>query len=137
MLPKIFIASSGAAKQIARDVQELLCDDAECEVWINAFEPSHGTLQTLIRWLDISDFGIFIFAADDILTAKGELVTVTRDNVVFEAGLFIGRIGQDRNFIIRPKWNDKKKQADFKLPSDLLGITTLEFDDAVTDDFRV
>jgi CAP12/Pycsar effector protein, TIR domain len=45
-----------------------------------------------------------------------------RDNVVFELGLFIGRLGRDCSFILMPKGS-----ADFHLPTDLLGISTATF----------
>lgn len=50
------------------------------------------------------------------------LELASRDNVIFEAGLFIGTIGPGRTFLIRPD------TSDFKVPSDLLGITGMLFD---------
>src|SRR4029453_17942183 len=44
-----------------------------------------------------------------------------RDNVVFELGLFTGRLGRDRAFILMPK------NSDFHLPTDLLGVSTATF----------
>lgn len=131
MLPKVFIASSGESRQVAFDVQELLTNDAQCHVWVNSFEPSKGTLETLTQWLSEADFGIFVFAADDEVSVKKKTVTMTRDNVLFEAGLFIGRLGLSRNFILRPRVDT------FTLPTDLLGITTLGYVDQVEDgDYR-
>lgn len=126
MLPKVFIASSGDSRQVAFDAQELLTQDAQCHVWVNSFEPSKGTLETLTEWLNEADFGIFVFAADDEVLVKKKRVSLTRDNVLFEAGLFIGRLGMSRNFILRPKGADG-----FVLPTDLLGITTLGYSNDV------
>src|SRR5262245_38842931 len=47
-----------------------------------------------------------------------------RDNVVFEAGLFGGTLKMHRTFILHAK------QA--KLPSDLLGLTCVRYDEAAT-----
>lgn len=123
ILPKIFVASSSEAKQVAYDIQELLKDDAECEVWTTAMEPSKSTFESLRKWLEIADFGISVFAPDDDLNLKGGEFLATRDNVIFEAGLFIGKLGISRNFIFKPK-----NTPNFRLPSDLLGITTLSYD---------
>lgn len=125
MLPKVFIASSGKSKQLAYDIAELLDADAQCHVWVHSFDPGRGTLETLEIWLDDADFGIFVFGIDDAQTSDGGEVLVTRDNVVFEAGLFIGRHGKSRNFIFVPGGEDR-----FQLPTDLLGLTTLSYDHA-------
>jgi predicted nucleotide-binding protein len=47
-----------------------------------------------------------------------------RDNVVFEAGLFGGALGIRRTFILHATGS--------KLPSDLLGLTSVRYDPAVT-----
>ncbi len=43
-----------------------------------------------------------------------------RDNVIFEFGLFLGRLGPSRAFVIQEK--------EVKLPTDLLGITVPQFE---------
>src|ERR687892_694732 len=47
-----------------------------------------------------------------------------RDNVVFEAGLFGGALGIRRTFILHAHGT--------KLPSDLLGLTSVRYDPAAT-----
>jgi hypothetical protein len=45
-----------------------------------------------------------------------------RDNIVFELGLFMGRLGRERTFIVRPG------SGPLKIPSDLAGISVAAFD---------
>ncbi|RYD39910.1 MAG: cyclic nucleotide-binding protein, partial [Verrucomicrobiaceae bacterium] len=45
----------------------------------------------------------------------------TRDNVVFELGFFMGRLGKARSFLV------ERRGEEVKLPSDLLGLTTLAY----------
>jgi Predicted nucleotide-binding protein containing TIR-like domain len=51
------------------------------------------------------------------------VITAQSSHVVFELGLFIGRLGRERCFIVMPR-----DISDFHLPSDLLGTTPVTFD---------
>jgi predicted nucleotide-binding protein len=67
-----------------------------------------------------------VFAQDDWTTTdasqSGE--ASPRDNVVFEAGLFGGALGIRRTFILHAHGS--------KLPSDLLGLTSVRYDPATS-----
>jgi hypothetical protein len=73
--------------------------------------------------LNDSDFGVFIFAPDDILKLKDQTHAAVRDNVLFEFGLFMGKLGKERVVFVLPE-----EQGNLRLPSDLLGISTVTFD---------
>ena len=66
---------------------------------------------------------MFIFAPDDSLKIRKQQYMSVRDNVVFELGLFIGRLGKERGFIVAPRG-----QSDLRLPSDLIGVTPGTYD---------
>lgn len=129
MKPRIFIGSSGKVKKYAEAVHATLTDLAECTVWTEgAFVLSASTLSGLSKNLYDSDFGAFIFAADDQLSANGDLLNVPRDNVVFEAGMFCGYLSPERCFIAIPQ------SVKIHVPSDLAGFTVEHYEDRRTDD---
>ncbi len=122
--PRLFVGSSTEGLSIAYAVQENLEFDAETTVWKQGvFKPTRQTLADLVAAMQTTDFAAFVFNADDVLNMRGKDYPVTRDNVVFELGLFIGHLGADRCFLIQARGLDP-----LHLPSDLLGLTALTFE---------
>lgn len=68
------------------------------------------------------DSSLFIFSPDDISIIKNKQKVVVRDNVLFELGLFIGSIGKERCFILKPR------SIDLHFPTDLLGVTPADYE---------
>ncbi len=109
---------------MAYALQENLRADAEVTVWPQGvFEPSSTGLRSLMQVLDTSDFGVFVFTPDDSVRLRKRTQSVVRDNVVFEFGLFMGKLGSDRTFVVVPSG-----VTDLRLPTDLTGITLGEYD---------
>jgi hypothetical protein len=128
MKPKVFIGSSSEGKSFAEAIHAYLFSEAECTVWTEGvFGPSDYTLQSLLRQAHTSEFGIFVFSPDDLATMRGELLSVPRDNVVFELGLFSGALEPERCFFAIP---DNVK---IHLPSDLMGITAGKYENGRRD----
>jgi len=124
MKPRLFIGSSAESLSIAYAIQSNLERRAEVTVWDqDIFEPSNFILNGLLDALNKFDFGIFVFSPDDILKIRDKNFLATRDNVLFELGLFIGRFGRERSFIVIPR-----DVQGFHLPTDLLGLTMESFD---------
>jgi hypothetical protein len=121
---KAFIGSSSEGLPIANKIQELLSNDLSVVVWNQGtvFGLGSATLEALEAAVLEYQFGFFVFTPDDKLNTRGETNPVARDNVLFELGLFIGKLGRHRAFVIHPG-----KRA-IVLPSDLLGITTASYD---------
>jgi len=110
MKPKIFIGSSREGLDIANAIHANLTRNG-------VFQISGTTIYSLINALRNSDFGVFVFSPDDLTIMRGQQNPVVRDNVIFELGLFIGRLGVERCFFITPD-----HVADLRLPTDLMGI---------------
>jgi len=121
--PAVFVASSVESLELAYAIQEELEHNADVTVWSQGiFTLSSNTIDDLIATLNNSDFAIFVLTPNDVVKIRQQEVSVARDNVVFELGLFIGRLGKERCFIVSPR-----DQTDLHLPSDLAGINTAAF----------
>lgn len=122
--PSMFIASSADHLDLAYAAQECLEHEVEPTVWNQGvFVLSRPTMSSLIDAVETSDFGLFVFAPSDVTAINENTHKTVRDNVIFELGLFVGRLGQERCFIVMPRG-----LQDIHLPTDLLGITVAGFD---------
>lgn len=91
---------------------------ADVTVWAQGvFSLSTTPLDSIIKALNSSDFGVFVFSPDDEIMMRGATTNTVRDNVLFELGLFIGKLGKVRCFIVMPQ------KTDLHIPSDLMGFT--------------
>lgn len=130
MKPRVFIGSSVESLDIADAIQENLDHYAEVTVWDQGvFELSSVALIDLLTQIDKQDFGIFIFKPDDIITIRTETKKAVRDNVLFELGLFMGKLGKDNVFFVTPE-----STGDLHLPSDLWGVVKGRYNDSRSDD---
>ena len=82
-------------------------------------------MEQLEEQISMADFGVLVCTQDDRIVNDGRGVDTLapRDNVILELGMCIGRLGRKRTFFVKPRTRD------LKIPSDLLGITPLDFDD--------
>ena len=117
--PKVFIGSSVEGLEIAYAIQKELEHDSEPTIWSQGlFNLTKSTLSELLHCLDNFDAAIFVLSPDDELKIRKEEKQAIRDNIIFELGLFIGRLGTDKTFMVHPRDIDN-----LQIPSDLLGIT--------------
>jgi predicted nucleotide-binding protein len=120
----VFIGSSSEQLPVARLLRQRLASDAEVAVWDEGiFNLGNPTLTDLLTAVETYDFAIFVFAADDLATIREKQEHMVRDNVVFELGLFMGRLGRARTFWVVPKG-----PTPVHIPSDLSGINTAQLD---------
>ncbi len=120
--PTLFIASSVEGLGIADAINANLEHDAHCTIWrTGTFKLSSQSVDDLVKKSSVIDFAVFAFTPDDVTKIRDLDAVVARDNVVFELGLFIGAIGKDRCYVVKPRG------VDMHLPSDLLGMNVADY----------
>ena len=122
---RIFIGSSTPEIDLARQAREVLKEDFDVTIWNEklwdpgVFRINDNFFSDLMKASLKFDFGILIGTADDKLIYKDKEVMQPRDNVLFELGLFIGRLGVSKcTFVV---------EKQLKVLSDLEGITLARF----------
>src|SRR5262245_26940130 len=122
--PRIFLGSSGEQAKLLQAITKGLSEVADVDPWTTTFNPGRSTLERLVELCQEGDLAASGSARDDWTTTaasrSGE--ASPRANVVFEAGLFGGALGIRRTFILHAHGS--------KLPSDLLGLTSVRYDPA-------
>ena len=120
---RIFIGSSGQkGKAVAEMVHLNLESEFETTIWYhNIFKAGSYNLESLLTALDNFDYAIMVLTPDDQVEKKGEQTFVPRDNVLFELGLFMARLGKENTFALVPQTDD------LSLPTDLDGYVIITY----------
>lgn len=121
--PVVFIGSSRESLSEATWISNSLNRrPVVSRLWTQGiFQLSKTTIEDLMRMTMESDFAALFFTPDDMTASRGKKKSSPRDNTVFELGLFMGALGRERAFIVTPKG------VDLKLPTDLLGMTHVQY----------
>lgn len=122
--PRIFIICSAEALPIAEAIKVGLDhEDATVQIWSEdfIFRPGSYPLEDLEREVNEADFGIAIAQPDDLVRSRDRKSMTPRDNVIFELGFFMSRLGRARTLLLVPRGED------VKLPSDFKGLNPLEY----------
>lgn len=125
---RIFIGSSteeidlaNAAKTILEFEKDFEVTIWNEEVWEKAvFRLNNNYLNDLIRATLQFDFGVLIGTTDDKVEFRDVEVLQPRDNILFELGLFIGRLGLNNCAFLIDK--------EIKILSDIKGISLARFE---------
>lgn len=120
---KIFIGSSSEGLPLAQkaaSMLEALNPSITSVLWNSSFFGiNESAFATLIQKSILFDFAIFVASKDDLVESRKTQYSGIRDNIIFEFGLFLGRLGAKRTFLL--------VEDDAKIPSDLKGITLSYF----------
>lgn len=123
--PRVFFISSSESLSVAKAIRHgLNYTDADSLIWSDEdmFPPGSYPLEVLEREVDRADFGVAIAHTDDIVQSRRQTSAAPRDNVIFELGFFMSRLGRDRTLLLVPQMS-----ADLKLPSDFKGMTPIMY----------
>lgn len=121
--PTVFIGSSREGLDVARAIQSELERDAACSVWTQGlFGPGSYILDVLEQQAATRDFAILVLTPDVLQHARDDISYAPRPNILFELGLFMGRLGRKRVFAIQ------SREQRIEQPSDLQGLALLEYD---------
>jgi predicted nucleotide-binding protein len=123
---KVFIGSSkevsgtnGLLEKIAVIVEQCGITPIRWNQTPSVFKAGNYTLENLEVLTATVDAAIFICSADDKTWYRGKKVGKPRDNVIFEHGLFSGKLDRKKSIIVR--------YGNVKLPNDLDGVTFIDF----------
>ena len=121
--PLVFIGSSEEGLAPAEELhRQLSKKPIVVRLWSDGvFEASKTSIENLVGLAGSVDFACLVLTPDDVMMSRGTTQLAPRDNVTFELGLFIGSLGRDRVFILKPR------TMDMRIPSDLLGVTWLDY----------
>jgi CRP/FNR family cyclic AMP-dependent transcriptional regulator len=121
--PVLFIGSSTEGQAITNEIYKRLAKKPVVpKPWTDGvFQASSTSIESLVTAAKEADFAALVLTADDMIMSRGKKRPSPRDNVIFELGLFMGALGRERVFILKPKG------VDVRIPSDLLGVVWLEY----------
>jgi hypothetical protein len=130
---KLFIGSSKEELGLAQVAKSILDKDFDVTIWnekvwdTSVFKINQNFLSDLLKASLQFDYGILLGTNDDKVFFRGKEVMQPRDNVLFELGLFTGRLGTAKCAFLIDK--------EVKLLSDFNGLTLAYFDKTQIDTF--
>lgn len=126
---RVFMICSAEALAIARAIRIGLQYTADVVLWSDEdiFSPGGYPLEALEEQVNVADFGIALAEPDDLVRSRDKQSAAPRDNVIFELGFFMSRLGRRRALLLVPR------SEDIKLPSDFKGLTPIAYKRASAD----
>lgn len=122
--PRAFLICSAEALPVARAIRVGLEHDADMVIWSDdkIFPPGVYPVEALEEQVNGADFGIALAEPDDLVTSRDRKSVAPRDNVIFELGFFMSRLGRHRTILLVPR------SQEIKLPSDFKGLVPIAYD---------
>jgi predicted transcriptional regulator YheO len=124
MKPRVFIGSSSEALPVVRIVEIALSETCEVFAWdTNPVKPSQYLFEGLLEISESVDFAILILSPDDQLNYREHQYNAPRDNVIFESGIFMSKVGRERVFLLSAGGEN------LKYPTDIAPIQRVSYRD--------
>jgi hypothetical protein len=122
--PRTFIVSATESQDVVEVLSECLNKVSDVVPWHLPSNWAVGTfvLENLLEHARRYDFAIIVFGVTDKVISRKQQSYAPRDNVIFEAGLFMAHLGRHRTFIVAPK------AKGLKVLSDLAGLALLTYE---------
>lgn len=124
---KIFIGSSGEQKRLVEWITAFIREEYKGKIepipWTVPWPGGQYILENLLRFVEQSDAAILFWTADDKTWYRNTERHEPRDNLVFEAGLFIGTHGRSRTQLMVPVYGESDPRKKVAAPSDVAGMT--------------
>jgi hypothetical protein len=117
---EVFIGSTGERTDYAEVIESIIMKHRGFKpvLWSKSvFRVGEATIESLMRAVESVDAAIFVATPDDVRRMRGVEQMVLRDNVLFEYGLFSGKLGRSRTALA--------VVGGPTTPSDLLGVTQI------------
>ena len=126
----VFVASSSeqlpVVKVICANLKAAKTVELTPDPWDrDTFKSSATYIESLEDKLGTAEYAIFVLTPDDAAKIREQDYRIPRDNVLFEAGLFMGKLERKRCFLVHSA--NAHGKGGPKLPSDLLGVKTLTY----------
>jgi hypothetical protein len=116
---RVFLGSSSASLDQAKDLKEAIEVDPNCKVdlWTDIFNEGAISIEAIESEARKCCAAVFIFSPDDNSVFRGKKILVARPNVQLEYGYFIALLGRERVLLCQ--------YDNVTLPTDLAGLTVI------------
>ena len=124
--PTVFIGSSHESLYVVDAIASVLKDDAQVRKWTDTdlFPAGEFILNSLLRQAQLFDFAVMVFGPDDVVLSGDDKISVPRDNVIFELGLFMSQLERERTLLVAPNALHRR----IKILSDLGGLKAVDYE---------
>src|ERR1700674_802412 len=124
---RVFIGSSSEQRRLVEWLTAFIRSDYPGKIepvpWTLPWTGGSFTLENLLRIVDETDAAILFWTADDKTWYRATARQEPRDNLVFEAGLFIAKHGRARTQLMVPRYQPQDPRGKVAIPTDLAGLT--------------